>query len=127
MSVNSCTLGFLLLSRTIISHCVQPCVHFSGKARAWERIKPVGFPTAATVEAPAYYQNMESTRPSATMGFTKNADGTATFNFPFLEADDMVSFFDVNDVGRVASHPMHHRLLASFWFQLLMLASCRRC
>ena len=77
---------------------VQPWVHFSGKAEAWEVIKALPFPIAASVEAPCYFQNF-SDPAFPLLGFDNESESTATFSFPLLHLDDRVAAFDVNDYG----------------------------
>ena len=83
---------------------MQACPHFSGKARAWDRIKELGFQACIAVEAPCYYQNFENLAFSTMMGFGKSSTGTAEARFPFLGASDSICCFDVNDYGNDSTH-----------------------
>ena len=77
---------------------MQLAINFTGKAKAWDTIKQLGFNASISVEAPCYLQNLENPQ-FPFMGFNKNADGTATLEFPFVGENSKVPFFDVKDLG----------------------------
>ena len=76
---------------------LQDVPHFTNKAKVWEDIKGLGFTSAISLEAAFYFSNFETT---PIMNFSKEEDGSATFKFPVLTADQKVAAFDTDDTGR---------------------------
>ena len=71
--------------------------HFSGKARVWDCILGLDFPTATCVEGAFFYSTFD--KMSHFCGASKTAEGNIIFKIPVLTKSDHLAGFDPADIG----------------------------
>lgn len=103
---------------------MQPVEPFSSKARAWDKIKMLKFPSSVTVDPPFFYQNLENAQHP--LDFQRQANRVILANFPLLAPNDRVAFFDVCDIG-TCTRMLTALVTAARSNALLICCSMRQC
>lgn len=76
---------------------MQPVDHFSLKARVWEHVLELDFPSATSIEAAFFFSTFEKF--SDKLGASKTAEGNINFTIPVFTSDDKMAGFDPADIG----------------------------